>query len=46
MIYSECILIYTIAKRMANSLGCCGSDELPSRIFFVPDVLHHGAIIQ
>ena len=31
---------------MANSLGCCGSDELPSRIFFVADGLRHGTIIQ
>lgn len=46
MIYSECILIYTIAKRMANSLNCCGSDELPSRNFFVADGLHYGTIIQ
>ena len=46
MIYLECILICTIAKRMANSLGCCGSDELPSRIFFVTDGLRHGTIIQ
>ena len=46
MIYSECILIYTIVKRMANSLGCCGSDELPSRNFFVADGLCRGTIIQ
>lgn len=46
MIYLECILIYTIAKRMANSLNCCGSVELPSRNFFVADGLHYGAIIQ
>lgn len=46
MIYSECILICTIAKRMANSLNGCGSVELPSRNFFVADGLHHGTIIQ
>ena len=46
MIYLECILICTIAKRMANSINGCGSDELPSRNFFVSDGLHYGTIIQ
>lgn len=46
MIYSECILIYTIAKRMASSLNCCGSGEFPNRIFFRADGLRHGTTIQ
>lgn len=46
MICSDRIFVYLLVKMMANNLGCCGSDELPSRNFFVSDGLRHGTIIQ
>ncbi len=46
MICSDRIFVYLLVKKMANSLGRCGSDELPSRNFFGADGLPHGTIIQ